>query len=115
MYHFLDDSSPFNAELQLERPLTLRAINQSQGAAPHPACGHFLPRAEKETSPTRTEKVDVSMPKLNLLADFGQQLFHIALVRQRVGVRAPEFFHHLALRHERAFRLGIFMRVVNLP
>ncbi len=55
------------------------------------------------------------MPELNLLADFGQAFLPVALVRQRVGVRAPEFFHHLALRHERAFRLGIFVRVVNLP
>ena len=55
------------------------------------------------------------MPELQLLAHFRQTLFPIAFVRQRIGIRAPKFFHHLALRHERAFRLGIFMRVVNLP
>src|ERR1019366_516402 len=46
--------------------------------------------------------------KLNLLAHFGQAFFPVALVRQRVGVRAPKFFHHLAMRHERTFRPRIF-------
>jgi len=54
------------------------------------------------------------MPELGLFADFGQPLFPVILVCQRVGVRAPEFLHHLALRHERTFRLGIFERVLQL-
>src|ERR1022692_737977 len=55
-----------------------------------------------------------SMLELNLLADFGEAFFPIAFVRQRVGVRAPEFFHHLALRHERTFRLRISEAVLHL-
>jgi len=54
------------------------------------------------------------MPELQLLADFRQTFLPIAFVRQRIGVRAPEFFHHFALRHERAFRLRIFERVLHL-
>jgi len=40
------------------------------------------------------------MSELQLLADFRQSFSPIAFVRQRVGVRALKFFHHLALRHE---------------
>jgi uncharacterized protein (DUF433 family) len=39
------------------------------------------------------------MVELNLLADFGEAFFPIVFARQRVGVSAPEFFRHLALRH----------------
>jgi hypothetical protein len=54
-----------------------------------------------------SQRNEWSVMKLRLLADFGQALFPIAFVRQRVGVRAPEFLDHFAMRHERAFRLRI--------
>src|ERR1035438_9171947 len=46
----------------------------------------------------------LSMIELRLLADFCQPLFPIAFVRERIGVRAPQFFHDLALRGARTFR-----------
>ena len=44
------------------------------------------------------------MPELRLLADFGQTLFPVALVRQRVGVHTPKFFDHFVQCKLRAAR-----------
>jgi len=46
-------------------------------------------------------------------ADFAEPPFPFALVRQRIGVRPPEFFDHFALRDERAFGLGIPMNIIK--
>src|SRR5258706_9553304 len=54
-----------------------------------------------------------SVVELMLFADFGQSFFPFAFVGQWVGVRAPEFFHHLALRDERALRLGIPVNAIQ--
>ena len=54
------------------------------------------------------------MTELPLFADFCEALVPIALVRQRIGVRAPELFHHLSLRHEWTLRLRIFVNAVEL-
>ena len=55
-----------------------------------------------------------SLVELSLLADFGEALFPIALVRERVGVRAPEFFHHFPLRHKRTLGFRIFVNPIEL-
>ena len=49
-----------------------------------------------------------------LLASFGEFLFPITLVRQRVSVGAPKFPDHLALGHEGTFGLGILMGIVEV-
>jgi len=46
-------------------------------------------------------------------ADFGQEFLTFSLVRQRVFVRAPEIFDHLALRNERAFGFQIPVAASN--
>lgn len=51
----------------------------------------------------RTRLDSCFVRELVLLADFGESFFPIAFVRERVGIRSPKFFHHLALRHERTF------------
>jgi len=51
--------------------------------------------------------------KLALFADFGEAFFPFALVGQRIGVVAPEFFHHFTLRHERALGFGSLVNVVK--
>ena len=53
-----------------------------------------------------------SVIELRLLADLAKALFPLALVRQWISVRTPKFLHHLALRHERTFRLGILVNAV---
>ena len=54
------------------------------------------------------------MIELKLFADLAELLFPLALVRQGISVCAPKFLHHLALRYERTFRLGIFVDAVEL-
>jgi hypothetical protein len=49
------------------------------------------------------------MRELMLFADFGEPLFPIALVRERVRIRSPKFFYYFALWHEWTFGLGLLL------
>src|SRR5262249_3937341 len=62
----------------------------------------------------RLWKETVLMPKLMLFADFAETFLPLPLMRQRIGIRSPELLHHLALRDERTFCLGIAMNVVKV-
>lgn len=46
-------------------------------------------------------------------ADLAEARFPFAFESQGVGIRAPEFFHHLALRNKRAFGLGRCLRRIK--
>ena len=53
------------------------------------------------------------MLELKLLAHLPKPLLPFAFVRQWICVRAPELFHHLALRDEGALGFWILVRVVQ--
>src|SRR5664280_27919 len=87
---------------------TERGCVQSTSRSAHfNPCVIRLPRAAAGPADTAALR-QPSVIKLNLVAHLRQTLFTAALVCQRIGVRAPEFFHHLALRHEWTFRLQFF-------
>lgn len=48
-----------------------------------------------------------------IAADLGKPPFPFAFICQWICVRAPKFFHHLALWDERAFRFRILVRSIE--
>jgi len=46
-------------------------------------------------------------------ADFAQPVLPLGFVRQWVGIRAPQFLDHLALRNERAFGFWSSVAVIE--